>query len=56
MALEQRIQSLRKRHAELETRILAELARPISDTVQLHQLKKEKLNLKDEEARLLRAA
>ncbi len=52
MALEQRIQSLRQRHAELDLLILAETARPIPDTVRLHQLKSEKLNTKDEVARL----
>ena len=52
MALEQRIQSLRKRHAELDLQILAETARPAPDTVRLHQLKSEKLNTKDEMFRL----
>jgi hypothetical protein len=53
MALEQRIQSLRNRHAELDLQILAETARPVPDTVRLHQLKSEKLNTKDEMTRLV---
>lgn len=52
MALEQRIQSLRKRHAEIDLEILAETARPASDTIRLHRLKSEKLSMKDEMFRL----
>lgn len=48
MAREQRIASLKKHHAELDLKILAETARPSPDTVVLHQLKSLKLNTKDE--------
>ena len=53
MALEQRIESLRKRHAELEAKLLAEKSHPAHDDGLLHRLKCEKLNLKDEMVRLL---
>ncbi len=56
MALEQRIQSLRKRHAELDHKIHSEEARPLPDAVLLHQLKSEKLNMKDEMVRLTQTA
>jgi len=52
MALEQRIQSLRKRKAELDLQILAENARPAPDSVRLHRLKSEKLGMNDELFRL----
>ena len=53
MALEQRITSLQKRHTEIDLRILAETARPSLDPTLLHQLKREKLGLKDSIERLL---
>lgn len=52
MALEQRIASLKKHHAELDLKILAETARPAPDMVLLHKLKSAKLNTKDEVSRL----
>ena len=52
MALEQRIESLRKRHSHIEAQIQEEETRPSPDNTKLHQLKKEKLSLKDEIARL----
>lgn len=52
MALEQRIESLRKRHAEIDRQLSAEEARPFPDEVQLHFLKCQKLFLKDEMSRL----
>jgi uncharacterized protein len=48
MALEQRLESLKKRHHQLDLMILAEEAHPIPDPVLLHQLKRQKLSLKDE--------
>jgi len=48
MALEQRIESLKKRHAQIDLMIQAEEAHPLSDPVLLQQLKRQKLNLKDE--------
>ncbi len=43
MSLEFRIESLKGRHASLETRILAEDGRPRPDDEALHRLKLEKL-------------
>lgn len=53
MALEQRIETLRKRHTEIDGQVRSEEARPFPDAVLLHQLKHQKLNLKDEMARLM---
>jgi len=53
MALEQRIASLQKRHTEIDMKILAETARPLPDTDILHDLKRQKLGIKDSIERLL---
>jgi hypothetical protein len=53
MALSQRIESLRKRHAEIDHILHQEQIRPAPDITRLHQLKRIKLNLKDEMARLM---
>ncbi len=53
MALEQRIESLKKRHTEIDLKLLAEEARPAPDDGVLHQLKWQKLCLKDEMSRLM---
>jgi len=53
MALTQRIESLRKRHADIDHIVHEEEIRPFPDIVRLHELKKKKLNLKDEMARLM---
>lgn len=47
MALAQRLESLVKRHADVDVRILAENSRPLPDVALLRRLKKEKLSLKD---------
>jgi hypothetical protein len=47
MALEQHLDTLRKRHAELDTRIRTEEARPYPDDIVLHKWKAEKLGIKD---------
>jgi len=52
MPLTQRIESLRKRHAEIEEQIHLEEARAAADESKINQLKREKLTLKDEIARL----
>jgi hypothetical protein len=52
MALEQRIESLQKRHAIIQSQLEYEEARPAPDTALIQQLKKEKLLLKDEISRL----
>ncbi|MCR0980751.1 YdcH family protein [Roseomonas populi] len=43
-----RLQSLKDRHAALDTRILEEDARPFPDSLELARLKREKLRLKEE--------
>jgi len=53
MALAQRIESLKKRHTEIDLRLLAETARPAPDDILLHDLKRQKLSLKDEMLRLM---
>ena len=52
MALEQRIESLRNRHLHFKEMIHAEEARPAPDEIRLHEMKREKLILKDELERL----
>ncbi len=53
MALEQRIESLQKRHAYIDTVLHEEENRPAPDIVRLHELKRQKLSVKDELARIL---
>ena len=48
MALENRIDSLKSRHGELEVALDTETARPLPDEVEIHTLKKAKLRIKDE--------
>ncbi|MCW8915242.1 MAG: YdcH family protein [Magnetovibrio sp.] len=48
MSLENRIDSLKNRHHELEKAIEAQNAKPFKDEVEIHTLKKEKLRIKDE--------
>ncbi len=52
MSLQSRIDSLKTRHATLETRIADEDHRPRPDSEALSRLKLEKLRLKDELERL----
>lgn len=47
MSLEQRIETLRKRHAELDDLLGEEESRPLPDIIKLHHFKREKLLLKD---------
>ena len=42
-----RTDSLENKHASLEAMIVEEEHRPLPDDIKLHQLKKEKLRLKD---------
>ena len=56
MALEQHLEMLKKRHMELDLRILAEHARPAPDTRMLGHLKRQKLSVKDDINRLSDAA
>jgi hypothetical protein len=52
MTVSDHIDSLKAKHADLERKIEAEEQRPMPDTVAVHSLKKEKLKIKDEIARL----
>jgi hypothetical protein len=52
MAFTQRIESLKKQHANIDHKLHQELIRPSSDDGTLCHLKRLKLNLKDEIARL----
>lgn len=52
MALEQRIESLRKRHTEIDLELHAEEIRPSPDETLIHRLKCLKLHIKDELSRL----
>ncbi len=52
MSLMTHLVELSEKHRSLERRIQAEQARPGVDPLQLRQLKREKLKIKDEMARL----
>ncbi len=52
MALAQRVESLRKRHAEVDEELHREISRPSGDDLLINQLKREKLILKDELSRI----
>ncbi|MFY9287519.1 MAG: DUF465 domain-containing protein [Alphaproteobacteria bacterium] len=52
MALQQRIESLEKRHAHIKQQIIEEEAHLATDDGLLHKLKWQKLVLKDEISRL----
>lgn len=52
MSTDERIQSLKDKHAELERKLEDEESRPLPDGVLLHQIKREKLAIKDELAAL----
>jgi hypothetical protein len=48
MALEHHLESLRKRHAQIEEILKQEESRPSPDSALIQQLKREKLLLRDE--------
>ncbi|MEI6559764.1 MAG: YdcH family protein [Rhodospirillaceae bacterium] len=52
MSFEDRIESLRLKHQSLEEEVRVESQRPSPDTELLARLKREKLKIKDEIARL----
>lgn len=52
MALDAHLVELTEKHRALEEKIEAESARPFSDTLKIAEMKKEKLRIKDEIARL----
>ncbi len=53
MALDNHIESLKKKHARIDQMLHEEEARPGADITVLHRLKSQKLGLKDEIERLL---
>jgi hypothetical protein len=52
MTLDDRVHSLKSKHALLEHEIAQEICRPSPDDMHLHDLKRRKLRLKDEITRL----
>ena len=48
MIAEERIESLRERHATLDSEISEETQRPHPDEIRIHELKREKLRIKDQ--------
>lgn len=52
MSVDERIEALKAKHARLEYEILEETARPHPDDLHLHELKREKLKIKDEMSRI----
>ena len=52
MTLQSRLESLKERHAALETRIAEEDQRPMPDSETLNRLKIEKLHVKEQMERL----
>ena len=48
MSLHDRIESLKAKHADLESAIELETRRPLPDTRQINDLKRKKLRIKDE--------
>lgn len=53
MPLSARIESLKKRHTDIELQLHTEESRPAQDEVKISKLKRDKLSLKDEIAKLL---
>lgn len=47
MSTDQRIESLKSKHAEVDRRLMKETARPMPDEAVLHSLKRQKLQIKD---------
>ena len=52
MTVQDHILSLKAKHAELEQAIESEYSRPLPDEVFLHDLKRQKLRIKDEIVRI----
>jgi hypothetical protein len=52
MAMDDRIESLKTKHADLEQQITSENTKPHPDDILIADLKKQKLRIKDELARL----
>ena len=56
MSVEDRLHSLQNRHASVEAELKQETRRPLPDPSSITRLKREKLKLKDEMLRQLKAA
>jgi hypothetical protein len=56
MSLDAHLTELAEKHRELDKRIEKEESRPGSDDLTIHELKKEKLHLKDQMERLKASA
>jgi len=52
MLTDERLDSLRTKHASLERAIEEENQRPLPDELKLHELKREKLRIKDQMAEI----
>ena len=52
MTMDDRIESLRSRHASLDATLQSEVTRPLPDDHLIHDLKRQKLRIKDEIVRL----
>jgi hypothetical protein len=52
MSMQSHLAELERRHKSIESEIEKELLHPASDEAHLHELKKKKLRLKDEIAKL----
>jgi len=52
MTMEDRVETLRARHARLEHEIDEEVHRPLPDSVHVTELKRQKLRIKEEITRL----
>lgn len=55
MSLDDRVKALKDKHADLERLLEDEESRPLPDTVVLHDIKRQKLAIKDEIERLTHA-
>jgi len=56
MSLQDRIESLKARHAAIDSAIQMETRRPLPDEAQLADLKRQKLRIKDELSRFSTAS
>lgn len=54
MAIESHLQSLSRRHHELDTALIDEMKRVGADELKMHELKRQKLKVKDQIAALKR--
>ena len=52
MTMDERVESLKSKHASLEASIQSEGNRPRPDDAMIHELKRQKLRIKDEIVRL----